>query len=166
MEGGGGPPFPFGQHQYENPSVEIPATQNQDVDATNTSINEEQPAPHAVVREPIHYITLANLNRIMRKYIVALKTVNPQIDDLGIEQMIDFEFARWFNEYHLISQPSSSASTGQPQQPVEELQHEVSTNPSQQQGTTNSTSVDSSAIIPRQRDPIDGKLWIQPCGQC
>ncbi|KAF7820893.1 Nuclear transcription factor Y subunit B-6 [Senna tora] len=53
MEGGEGPPFPVGQHQYENPSdfnslpVEIPATQNQDVDATNAGINEEQPAPHA-----------------------------------------------------------------------------------------------------------------------
>ncbi|KAF7827194.1 uncharacterized protein G2W53_018358 [Senna tora] len=66
---------------------------------------------------------------------------------------------------HLTSQPSSSASTGQPQQHVEELQHEVPTNPPQQQGTIDSTSVDSSAIIPRGRDPTDGKLWIQPCGQ-
>ncbi|KAF7807246.1 putative transposase, Ptta/En/Spm, plant [Senna tora] len=65
----------------------------------------------------------------------------------------------------LIPQPSSSASTGQPQEPVEELQHEVPTNPSQQQGRIDSTSVDSSAIIPRGRDPTDGKLWIQPCGQ-
>ncbi|KAF7802368.1 uncharacterized protein G2W53_041479 [Senna tora] len=32
---------------------------------------------------------------------------------------------------HLTSQPSSSASTGQPQQHVEELQHEVPTNPPQ-----------------------------------
>ncbi|KAF7823816.1 uncharacterized protein G2W53_021960 [Senna tora] len=94
------------------------------------------------------------------KYIVALKSVNPQIDDLGIEQMIDFEFVRWFKEY-----PSSSASTGQPQQHVEELQHEVPTNPPQQQGTIDSTSVDSSAIIPIGRDLTDGKLWIQPCGQ-
>ncbi|KAF7839137.1 uncharacterized protein G2W53_007619 [Senna tora] len=66
---------------------------------------------------------------------------------------------------HLASQPSSSASTGQPQQHVEELQHEVSTDPPQRQGTIDSTSVDSSAIIPRGRDPTDGKLWIQPCGQ-
>ncbi|KAF7810642.1 ribonuclease H [Senna tora] len=61
--------------------------------------------------------------------------------------------------------PSSSASIGQPQQPVEELQHEVPTDPPQGQGTIDSTSVDSSAIIPRGRDPTNGKLWIQPCGQ-
>ncbi|KAF7832902.1 uncharacterized protein G2W53_015235 [Senna tora] len=66
---------------------------------------------------------------------------------------------------HLTSQPSSSASTGQPQQHVEELQHEVPTNPPQQQGTIDSTSVDSCVVIPRGRDPTDGKLWIQPCGQ-
>ncbi|KAF7833115.1 Nuclear transcription factor Y subunit B-6 [Senna tora] len=41
--------------------MEIPATQNQDVDATYAGINEEQLAPHIVVREPIHYIPLANL---------------------------------------------------------------------------------------------------------
>ncbi|KAF7808484.1 nuclear transcription factor Y subunit B-9-like [Senna tora] len=61
MEGGEGPSFPFGQHQYENPA---------DVDATNTRINEEQlAAPHAVVRELIHYIPLANLTRIMRQIL-------------------------------------------------------------------------------------------------
>ncbi|KAF7825153.1 uncharacterized protein G2W53_016317 [Senna tora] len=57
------------------------------------------------------------------------------------------------------------ASTGQPQQHVEELQHEVLTNPSQQQGTIDSTIVNSSAIIRQGRDPTNGKLWIQPCGQ-
>ncbi|KAF7831643.1 uncharacterized protein G2W53_013976 [Senna tora] len=62
-------------------------------------------------------------------------------------------------------EPSSSTSTGQPQQHVEEFQHEVPTNPSQQQGTTDSTSVDSSVIIPRGRDPTNGKLWMQPCGK-
>ncbi|KAF7801077.1 uncharacterized protein G2W53_044411 [Senna tora] len=66
---------------------------------------------------------------------------------------------------HLISQPSSSASTGQPQQHVEELQYEVPTNPPQQQGTIDYTIVDSSVIIPRGRDPTDGKFWIQPCGE-
>ncbi|KAF7833119.1 Nuclear transcription factor Y subunit B-6 [Senna tora] len=44
--------FPFGQHQYENRAdfnilpVDILATQNQDVNATNAGINEEQLAPH------------------------------------------------------------------------------------------------------------------------
>ncbi|KAF7807606.1 DDB1- and CUL4-associated factor 8 isoform X1 [Senna tora] len=68
-----------------------------------------------------------------------------------------------------ISQPSSSGnSNGPPQQPVvqdEELQHEIPTGPSQQQGTTGSASIDSSAIILQGRDPTDGKIWIQPCGQ-
>ncbi|KAF7808127.1 uncharacterized protein G2W53_040288 [Senna tora] len=59
-------------------------------------------------------------------------------------------------------------SNGPPQQPIiqdEELQHEIPTGPSQQQGTTGSASIDSSAIIPQGRDPTDGKTWIQPCGQ-
>ncbi|KAF7807577.1 uncharacterized protein G2W53_039738 [Senna tora] len=68
-----------------------------------------------------------------------------------------------------ISQPPSLGnSNGPPQQPVvqdEELQHEIPTGPSQQQGTTGSANVDSSAIIPQGRDPTDGKTWIQPCGQ-
>ncbi|KAF7826907.1 uncharacterized protein G2W53_018071 [Senna tora] len=52
---------------------------------------------------------------------------------------------------------SSSASTGQPQEPVEELQHEVPTNPSQQEGTTDSTSVESSKNfkwLPQYEDRI------------
>ncbi|KAF7841649.1 uncharacterized protein G2W53_003947 [Senna tora] len=68
-----------------------------------------------------------------------------------------------------ISQPSSSGnSNGIPQQPVvqdEELQHdEVPTGPSQQQGTTGSASVDSSAIIPQGRDPTDGRLGYNHVG--
>ncbi|KAF7808480.1 CCAAT-box binding factor HAP3-like protein [Senna tora] len=49
--------------------VVIPATQNQDVDPTNTGINEEQPIPHVAMREPIHYVPLANLTRIMRQIL-------------------------------------------------------------------------------------------------
>ncbi|KAF7820810.1 nuclear transcription factor Y subunit B-1-like isoform X1 [Senna tora] len=80
MEGGEGPSFPFGHHQYKNPAecgfsylnilpVEIPTTQIQDVDATNAGVNEDQPAPHAVVQEPIHYSPLTNLTRIMRQIL-------------------------------------------------------------------------------------------------
>ncbi|KAF7835359.1 uncharacterized protein G2W53_010218 [Senna tora] len=69
-----------------------------------------------------------------------------------------------------ISQPSSSGnSNGPPQQAVvqhKELQHEIPTGPSQQQGTTGSASIDSSAIIPQGRDPTDGKTWIQPFCFC
>ncbi|KAF7821104.1 nuclear transcription factor Y subunit B-1 [Senna tora] len=94
MEGGEGPSFPFGQHQYKNPAVAMPTTQIQDVDATNAGINEEQPAPHAVVRESIHCIPLANMTRIMRQILPQNTRISK--DDKQTLQVCVSAFIRFF----------------------------------------------------------------------